>query len=350
MTRGNQGKEYVFICGMNRTGTHLLFSLLSGHEKLFVTGIEDAIISAIARGGPVFEKAIANKSLGKLYRVLIAYSDFLDLKFMARQGGRDYSKAPMSYEATISLEMDYPAFEEDFFSRITDDDGVVLDADTPGDILVSFYQALARAFNEEDKKIIVAKPAVGIRQFLEAEPYLGNMKPKIIFTTRDPRAIAASMTRGKGSVRAAVQEFRTEYESFEALQDKYPVYTCRYEDICTETENTMRQIAEFIGIEYDDLFLVPQLQGQPFMGNSSFEEIGNTVSTASLERWKTVLSKKQVQEAELIAGPYIKKAGYEYDWGASGLNYMIITILEWRRRLRLAFRNDKSAPNTEIVL
>ena len=112
----------VFICGVSRSGTNLLLSLLSGHSRLCVPGIDDGLISGLADAGPEFEQALASRSLGKLYRLLCYRSEFTEFRLLAYAGSRNFSKNRQAYKATLPFVFDVDTFENGLIDRITEED------------------------------------------------------------------------------------------------------------------------------------------------------------------------------------------------------------------------------------
>jgi hypothetical protein len=129
----------VFISGINRTGTHLLFSLLSGHSGLFVTGLEDDLVTAFAENGPEFERAFAAGSIGKLYCALLAHTCLPTLKLIGIRGTRNYTQAKEVYDSTVDFRFDLRKFEDVFLERLSGPDWTGLSAAKGADVFSAFY-------------------------------------------------------------------------------------------------------------------------------------------------------------------------------------------------------------------
>ncbi len=73
----------------------------------------------------------------------------------------------------------------------------------------------------------------------------------------------------------------------------------------------MRQVCDFLEVEFDGSLLEPTLGGQPFKGNSMYKSSFNGVSRASLDRWRSVLSPEDIHEVEWLLGPEFDEMGYD---------------------------------------
>ncbi len=300
----------IFICGINRSGTHLLFSLLSGHSRLFVTGMEDEMISALASAGGEFEAAFEGQSLGKLYRALLAHSCLPALKLIALRGKRIFDHSQGSFNSTFDFDMAFHEFEEDFLGRLSEENFSGLSVDGPAQVLDAFYVSLATAFGEERKSFVVSKPGTGAQGFVAASRFFGGREPKTLYMLRDPRAVACSQTRGGPGVLPHAQEWSADLVALEILKALFPVHVVRHEELCLDTKREMEKVADFLGIGFEEALLEPSMRGKEFTGNSSLETSSGGVSTSSVERWKDLLPPAAVQSIENEIGPEMLKAGY----------------------------------------
>ena len=73
----------------------------------------------------------------------------------------------------------------------------------------------------------------------------------------------------------------------------------RFDDLLLDTPATMRRLAGFLEIEFDDCLTTPTFNGYPVGANSSYGERRTGVVTDPVERYKEVLSAEQ---QELIRG------------------------------------------------
>jgi Sulfotransferase family len=89
-----------------------------------------------------------------------------------------------------------------------------------------------------------------------------------------------------------------------------------FESLLTETEETMRRIAGWIGIEFRPELTQPTFNGRPIRANTSFADVRTEVSTAPLERARGELSADDVDYIEARAGELYRTMAKksENDW------------------------------------
>jgi len=144
---------------------------------------------------------------------------------------------------------------------------------------------------------------------------------RIIHTTRDPRAVYASqatkylsdsesqlMTSTKKVMQFVHIAIQTQWTA--AIHERYkalPNYKLvRYEDVVTDTKNELRQICEFLSVNFEQDMLNPHQYG------SSFEQIGKKsgVDKSSLTRWQSVISAKTACLIQILQKKPMKVFGY----------------------------------------
>lgn len=325
--------KVVFCCGVNRSGTHLLMSLLSNHEDIFVTGLEDGFLTGLAEGGDAIQAAIAAGSIGKLYRALSARTELTTHKIMSLRRSRNHSHAIDAYQAQVDFPVDFDAVEKVFIRNLTDDSFGELSIGEMADLFDAYYDALAREMGEKDKPVAMSKPGTGLQALERAAEFLRPERLTIVYMLRDPRGLVASATKGKGPVVPAAQEWRTDFEVLERISSRFDLLVVRYEDLCQRTRETMETVGEFLGVPFSETMLVPSLHGGQFEGNSSFEKMGRAVSAKSVSRWREVLDEDAVRTVEAVAGPCLERAGYDRAYPLSPLAATLSWAIEAKRAL-----------------
>jgi hypothetical protein len=182
------------------------------------------------------------------------------------------------------------------------------------------------------KKVIVDSSKIGIRlKFLLRNPALDVHVVRLV---RDGRAVALTYIdpasfadasdpklRGGGSggdrraemlsPAAAAREWLRSTQEAEELRASVPAnrwLDVRYEDICGNTENTLRGIFAFLGVD-------PAAPRPPFR-DAPHHVIGNGMrldSTSEVrldERWRKHLDAAQLREFDLVAGSLNRQFGY----------------------------------------
>jgi hypothetical protein len=71
------------------------------------------------------------------------------------------------------------------------------------------------------------------------------------------------------------------------------VCVVRFDELVLDTAGTMRRLADWLGIDYDERLAVPTFNGYPVGPNSSYETSQTGVVTEPVERYKQLLSDEQ---------------------------------------------------------
>ena len=136
---------------------------------------------------------------------------------------------------------------------------------------------------------------------------------------RDPRSQINSINK------AIIYDFDTllntltwvkAYDAAKELRDKYPerVLTVRYEDFLHDSESVLRQICQFIGVEFFESMLdVAKSQEAQHMKPLSnlWETSTSAPITAHIDNFKKQLSQREIEIIETLAGHHMAYYGYE---------------------------------------
>lgn len=296
-------REPVFVVGIERSGTSLMYALLASHPGIAMTRRTN------------------------LWRY-----------FYKRYG--DLSR-PENLERCLAAMM--------FYKRLRvlhPDPGLLREAFWQGE---PTYERLFRLLIERHLEV-AGKPRWGDKS-LHAEHYIEDIfavypKAKIIHMIRDPRDGYASFrtgllkgtwlkklghdpvnrndpTRirrryGRGGIGAATARWlasaRLACRSQQHHFDHYKIV--RYEDLVSWPEGTVRGICSFIGEEYAPKML--SMEGAQVLrdkgGNSSYgrREAGS-ISTSSVGRFREVLSQQEIAFMQELAGRYMAAYGYHME-------------------------------------
>jgi hypothetical protein len=90
-----------------------------------------------------------------------------------------------------------------------------------------------------------------------------------------------------------------------------------FEELLTETEQTMRKLAAWLELEFRPELLVPTFNGQPIGANTSFSDVATEVSKRPLERAQDELDADDFAYIELRAGELyallLERAGQDWE-------------------------------------
>jgi hypothetical protein len=130
---------------------------------------------------------------------------------------------------------------------------------------------------------------------------------RFIFVVRDPKSwFPSAKKRWPGSytdVGQALSEWNKSAQAMLWNKEKYGDCVCliKFEDLIRKTEAAMRFLAEFLGIEFDDILLTPTFNKFPVKGNTSFKVKDQGTLNSLLSTEKT-LTEHEVDTIEKETG------------------------------------------------
>ncbi len=316
----------IFIAGLERSGTSLLYALLATHPNLAMTRRTNLWTYFYNQYGDLdnpenFERCLAT---------MLVYKRLLPVKLDAEKLRRDFQQGEKSYPRLFAL------------------------------IGEQYAQRIGRP-RWGDKSLNTERYADPI---FEAYP-----NARILHILRDPRDRYASaiarwkVSRGGAGAGSAVwlSSLRLAERNCAKYPDHYMIV--RYETLAARPEETLRAICAFIGEEYTPLMLTMK-GAEQFAdegGNSSYGQFeAGTISTRSIGRYRKILSPRQIAFMQKAIGARMTAFDYELDsLNLSSLEALLFwlvdipinygRILAWM--LRDSFLNyaGRSLPSYRIV-
>lgn len=139
---------------------------------------------------------------------------------------------------------------------------------------------------------------------------------KIVHIIRDGRAVAASHKKvswGKHYMPDMSSHWFGRVSLGLAAELRYPdsVMRVSYEDLVTDTDNTLRKICSFTDIDYSsdmkngDGFILP------IYTKHQHRLVGSAPDSSRIESWKRELSKREIEIFEYGAGNMLRMLGYK---------------------------------------
>ena len=110
---------------------------------------------------------------------------------------------------------------------------------------------------------------------------------------------------------SAAREWRRSNEEAEYLLaglDKSQWIEVRYEQLCTETDSTLRKVCEFLGLDPAKIERNFRSKEHHVVGNGM--RLDTTSEIWLDERWKEHLTKEDLNTFDAIAGPLNRRYGY----------------------------------------
>lgn len=169
----------------------------------------------------------------------------------------------------------------------------------------------------EEIRAVTGEPVIvdASKEYLQGvDLYLRNpARTRLILLVRDGRAVFYSNLRRNQAMEKAIDAWQKYYRhALPIIERRIPgehVYRLRYEDLVSDTERQLRQICQFMGLEFEPSMLAPQ-------GNLQHVTSGNNMRLSSNRSikldttWTTALSADQLDYFERHAGDLNRKLGY----------------------------------------
>jgi Sulfotransferase family len=312
-----------FIVGVGRSGTTLLRLMLDAHPDLAIPPETHFV--------PDIIKAASSQAN-------LPVDDVLDLITSGRHWG------------------DFGLEEEALRERLESD--VPLDATGA---IRAFFELYAERHGKPrwgDKTPIYVKDMAAI------ESVIGEAR--FIHLIRDGRDVALSragraITHSAPMPKVARRWKRRILEAREQGEGLAHYLEIRYEDLILDTEPTLRRVAEFVELPWDERMLayheragerlaefgdLPSVRGKPQRPGeerlAAHAKTREPPDPARLSRWKTEMSRRDRAEFERVAGDLLGELGYEVPRGTSMRRRLGRLVAPLRRR-----RSPKQ-PRTEV--
>lgn len=267
----------IFVGGLERTGTSLLYALLASHPNIAMTRRTNWWTFFDGYYGDLADDAHLDRLLATMLR----------------------------YRRHRKLEPDRERLRREF---------------------VAGERTYCRLFEllEGHHAERLGKPRWGDKS-LHTERYADRVlecfpQARILHMVRDPRDRYASALkrwkRNRGGVGTATAAWIASVELGERNALRHPAHCriVRYEDLATDPESELREICEFIDEPFDATML--QMGGASDFrdagGNSSFGKFAaGQISTSSIGRYRSMLGEAQIAFIQQRAGDLMTAHGYE---------------------------------------
>jgi hypothetical protein len=277
MNESQPGSGPIFVGGLDRTGTSLIYALLASHPRIAMTRRTNWWSYFHGRYGDLDDDHNLDRLLGAMSRYRRHRKlrpDFADLRASFVVGPRTYGRL----------------FE----------------------LLESQHAARVGRARWGDKSLHTERYATTVFDtFPEA---------RIIHMIRDPRDRYASVLKRwksvRGGIGAATAAWLASVDLGERNVRRFPgrYMLLRYEDLASDPESSLRRVSEFIGEAYDTSML--KMDGaEDFRstgGNSSYGAFeAGTISKRSIGRFRATLTPADIAFVQSRAGRAMRAHGYD---------------------------------------
>lgn len=292
-------QQPIFILGAHKSGTTLLRNLLSGHPDLFVVPFESHFFPLADRN--VDYEYRKNRAKGLSVEEMEAnFKDWIKTQNEAVD--------PMG-DTFVTGKLNTDTFNRSFSLAESDSDKIRFEK-----YMSAIHECLGLGKLSSEKRVV--EKSVENAEFAVE---LSKLFPeaRFIHIVRNPYSNFVSLRKYKSigvGYPLLNRMMKTFQNSFHFLLENpktiahYKVV--RYEDILTETEQVMRQISEFLEIEFTETLLQPSHLGENWAGNSTTGKGFNGVSDVNVDKWKSEIEAIEVQMINEISGKVFNQFSY----------------------------------------
>jgi hypothetical protein len=139
-------------------------------------------------------------------------------------------------------------------------------------------------------------------------------KAKYIYNVRDPRGLWNSAQKFKGRRRGdeLLKAMLDRDDRVSKYLDKDNFITIRYEDLICEPENTCKGLYEFLGCDFSQEYLRYNSDEDPYPDRWNWvKEASQPLDLFHIEKWKSMMSKEEINLVTNTAKGFMKKYKYE---------------------------------------
>jgi hypothetical protein len=305
----------LFLCGSMKSGTTLLLELLDGHSELIVLPGDSFFWGKLWKDNPPSKELLLSEWDRWLKRMLNPTGQEPFLIF--GKGVQPY------VEFKQYLNYCYNQLPREWRSIVIS-------------VLFSYY--CANPARPSNPKVWVEKTPGNEEKVDELIKNFPNAR--FIHIVRDPRENMASLkklfaTRGwqwepMGVADTFARSCRLADENQQRFgKDRYHVLT--YETLTEKPDQRMTEIADYIGIGWEDGLLHPSVNGLPAHANSMYEDrrITGMVRRSTRDKWRVVLTRSE-QRAVLATLPDAQRFGYEWPQ-TMAQNFLLLLDKGWSK-------------------
>jgi len=273
----------IFITGAHKSGTSLLRSLLDGHRNLFVLPFETHFL--------------ANCGLQPLYPLRNACQlDFIrNSNFIERTKKIVYDYMDNNSKFTDSNKFN---INKDLLDKTLN--GINPQLGTR-ELYQSFCEAVYKSiYPDELKDIRVVEKSV---ENAEMAWVYQNLFPDSYFIhiIRNPYANLVSLRKFKTNAKtfpSLIELLLSLYINYKYLELNQRIignyYLIKYEDLIEDPETSMKNLSDFLGIEYVPILLKPTSLDQPWESNSVYGSRSPEITNSNRFKWKDVIEPLEI--------------------------------------------------------
>ena len=272
----------VFLFCSERSGSNLITKLLNAHSSIC---------------GPS-TKHLLNASLRNLHR----YQEINEEK-----NWKDFVTHLMDL-----FHVDFSIWKSDFNSN------ELFDQVKQGDIQGLFNYIFDKETRFDGKKVTFIKEIKIYEIYPFITRYFSN--PRFLYLVRDPRDMALSWKKSKihkGGVVTAAKQWKNDQQQFLKCacleQEKNTIYSLKYEDLISHSEEKIKEIFSFLDLPYEDVqstFYKDETTVQNSEQNEAWKNLSGSIITDNSKKFLAELSSLEISLVEKICGDEMKVFNY----------------------------------------
>lgn len=321
---GGYLEKPVFICGHRKAGTTLLINLFDG--------VNDAIVYPDDSG--FFYMYYPKYALGK-------FSDREKINRLVERVAKENLCELINRQTVDSItKANLLEKQNHFINKLI---GYNTKDFTTKDILEYFIENFRKAFQKE------AKPKCWIEKTTSTEIYAIEIKnwfknAKFIHVIRDPRDNLSSLLSGwekrynkfnpsvnhliHSMIERGLLGFNMAITNRKII-GKSNYLVVKYEDLTSNPNGTMKELAKFVGISFSDILLQPSIFGNNWAGNNFEGKVFKGVSAKNVGKWKTRISQENAMLMEYYFSDLMDYFGYKKSFNIGKCQQQAIEHYKW---------------------
>jgi hypothetical protein len=189
-----------------------------------------------------------------------------------------------------------PTIQKSLFLHYTSQFDSVAPRDVFDAYMTSYFGAWLNNLNIIGEKKYVTGFAARLSMYAQNMIAFFDTYPdgRLISIIRDPSNWYPSAARHKpmiyGNIGESIQLWKINAAAMIDNKEEYGERVCllRFEDVIQKTEEVMHYLADFLGIEFDPILLVPSFNKYPIKANTSFKSQPHGIIDGTLKRYKTL--------------------------------------------------------------
>lgn len=294
--------EPIFILGAHKSGTSLLRSIFDGHSELSVLPIETHVFQKMGYWiryeyrkqhpqSPNLEK-VKNKMARFIHKV-----------------NNQHDQYSGSHAKNL---IDEKLFNEHLNNYLTSQD--------PAQIISTYFDALHLSIHNSTSAGHTKRYVEKSVEHSEFALELNQLFPqaRFIHIVRNPYATVVALRKYKTLgyrfplyhrlAKTLVSSFYHLHKNSRLLSNYYVI---RYEDLVATPEIVIRELADFVNINWEQILLTPTVNGIPWEGNSTTGNEYDTISDKNLDNWKEEIHPVEVFYVNRLFTHILER--YNYD-------------------------------------